>query len=152
MSLLFKAHCGTRIRLKRLLRTVAMTSLFTVSALMTPQLATADAYYRWVDKNGVTHYTTTPPKNGKSVIINTKTGGHKSASPFKESPSEQDLAQTKKKEAICATAKANLKTLQTSEKVKMTDEYGEEKVMSDKERKAELERAKTAIKEHCLVK
>lgn len=152
MSLLSKAHSAPVISIKRLIRAFSMTSLLAVGAMATSQFAIADAYYRWVDKNGVTHYTTTPPQNTKSVIINTKTGGQKSSSPFKETPSDKDLAQAKKKEAICATAKANLKTLQTSDKVKMTDEYGEEKVMSDEERKAELERAKTAIKEHCLVK
>lgn len=136
----------------RLTNCLKLTAVCSMLSLAFSSTTIADTYYRWVDKNGVTHYTTTPPENTKAVMINTRTGGAKSASPFKEVPSEKDLAQTKKRAAICATAKANLKTLQTSDEVKMTDEYGEEKVMSKAERKAELERAQAAIKEHCMVK
>jgi hypothetical protein len=41
-----------------------MFALITVAVLGLPALASADTVFKWVDANGVTNYTTTPPPSG----------------------------------------------------------------------------------------
>jgi hypothetical protein len=112
----------------------------------------ADTYYRWVDDNNVTHYTTRPPAGRETVVVNTKTGGHSALPTEKNGTKETSSAQKtqqQQKQSICETAKSNLETLKSKAQVRLTDEYGEQRLMSKEDKEKEVARAKEAIKLNC---
>lgn len=49
------------------------TILVAVVATVATHSAMASDFYRWVDKNGTTHYTKTPPPKGAKVVGKTET-------------------------------------------------------------------------------
>lgn len=121
-------------------------------ALTSTHSSWADTYYRWVDENNVTHYTTSPPTGRETVIVNTKTGGHSTLATEKntaEQTSSAQKTQRQQKQAICETAKNNLETLKSKVQVRLTDEYGEQRLMSKEDKEKEIARAKEAIKINC---
>jgi hypothetical protein len=130
--------------------------------LLLSAAADAETYYKWVDDNNVTHYTTHPPKGRGSVEIQAS-GGHSEPPPPSYTRSVQDeapessqssdpnLAAVKptKDPAVCERARANLKTLQEHARIRQKDAYGEVKVLSEEEKAAEIKRASDAVKTHC---
>lgn len=49
------------------------TIMIVILASVIAHSANASTYYRWVDKNGSTHYTKTPPPKGAKLIGKTET-------------------------------------------------------------------------------
>lgn len=49
------------------------TIMLAVLATVVTHSAMASTYYRWVDKNGSTHYTKTPPPKGGKLVGKTET-------------------------------------------------------------------------------
>ena len=118
----------------------------------------ADTYYKWVDDENVTHYSKHPPADRESTKI--QTSGSRSAHPptavsrpatqDSQSSTQQVAAGTPiKNPEICKRARANLKTMQESARIRQKDEYGEVRLLSEEEKASEVNRAKVAIKENC---
>lgn len=73
--------------LKSSLYTFAITAI-----LLCSSQNHAQQYYKWMDANGSTHYTTTPPPKGAKRLDKVSTYG--SSHQVKQNPSQQDNATT----------------------------------------------------------
>lgn len=84
------------------------TSLYTAVAtaiLVCSSQSQAEQYYKWVDKNGSTHYTTTPPPKGTKHLNRVSTYG--TQPPVKNStPNPEQQAQDKTDKAVPTSANA----------------------------------------------
>lgn len=125
--------------------------------------------YKWVDENGATHYTATPPPNGnfktikppsKPAVDPVKAKGefskrieafNKRQEESNKAKKEADKLAAKKSEdkKNCAKAKKNLNLLQTKVRVRYTDKDGSVRYLTDDERAANLKRAQEAMKSYC---
>lgn len=128
-------------------------------------LITADAVaaiYKWVDGQGVTHFSETPPGEG---------AGEVQARPLPKGASDRFLSTPppsvpepagltgKAKEAAdaaqaqrrnrCAVARRNRSVLEQQRRVYQTNDKGERVFIADQERQAEIARADAEIKRHC---
>ncbi|HDG7210384.1 DUF4124 domain-containing protein [Acinetobacter nosocomialis] len=84
------------------------TSLYTVittAILVCSTQSQAEQYYKWVDKNGSTHYTTTPPPKGAKHLNKVSTYGTQPSVKNPTSNPEQP-AQNKTDKAVPEAANA----------------------------------------------
>lgn len=153
--------------------------LFLVLLLVVVTLGAA--VYKWVDEQGVTHYSETPPpseRKAKKIEVKPPSpasgaeggGGEgkswqqkeqefqKRQAEREEARRQQEAADTaarreaKIKEERCAIAKHNLETLQIRRPVYRTDEKGERVYVDDRMRAAEIARMKKEIETYCKPK
>jgi len=124
------------------------------------------AVFKWVDKDGVTHYSATPPAEGDvntvhiapappSAALNSSTAKPQQ-DPSKSEDEDADIKQsqeqaknettTKKK---CQDARDNLALLQHGRRVFTMDEHGQRTYLDDKERAAKIQGMKNIIEENC---
>ncbi|MBV1879773.1 MAG: DUF4124 domain-containing protein [Pseudomonadales bacterium] len=146
--------------------------LFILSQMILPVQAESD-YYIWVDANGVTNYAAQKPNDheAKHITTNRSFGqNYSSENPeqlsdtptrkAKDRPSEQDkaLAQTRSnhnlevaaaKRSNCQIGRRNLAKLEEFARIRLTDEKGGSRILSDDERTARLNKANKTIKENC---
>ncbi|WP_426415883.1 DUF4124 domain-containing protein [Aestuariirhabdus sp. LZHN29] len=143
--------------------------LIIFSALLTMSSAHAATYYKWVDDNGLTHYSATPPEGRPSVQI--ERGSSRSPSgitpsiPSANEPNEaaartedkleaegfeQNLAaaeETRKKN--CDTARENKVQLTLKNRIKLLQDDGTYRVLSDEEKQQKVRQADEAIDTYC---
>jgi len=104
--------------------------------------AQADTFYRWVDEEGVTHYSKTAPKGHQSETVSTTTGtSTPSSSSMAEDPfatSEEETTESSAnevKDKWCAQHRKNLEVLKTKDRVQQQDpETGEARILTEAER------------------
>ncbi len=125
--------------------------------------------YKWVDENGNTNYTSTPPPTGNFKTIKppskpavdpvkAQSDLKKRLEAFNKRKEETDKAKDeadklaakkadyKKK---CEQAKKNLNLIQTKVRIRYTEDDGSTRYLTDDERAAKLKRAQDAIKSYC---
>lgn len=151
-----------------------MRNLFCLTALLSCALTLpcSAAIYKWVDENGVTHYSESPPPSQKAQEIKPVPSSSPAAS--KEKTAEQlelefrqrrlEAAESDKKKAAdankvkhdaalrgedCAAAHADLIHLQESVPFYSINARGEREYMPDAERPAEIARLKAFIEKSC---
>ena len=161
---------------KPMIRTVPMRntlasllSLFCLIGSMTMAEIALAKTYKWVDENGVTQYSSTPPPTGdfealkgpsKPAIDPAKAQGEmdkrleafdKRKEEAENAKKESDAAAAKASQdkKNCALAKKNLNLLQTKVRIKIKDKDGKIHYQTDDERTANIKRAKEAIKSFC---
>jgi len=125
--------------------------------------------YKWVDENGVTQYTATPPPNGdfktikppsKPAVDPVKAQGefdkrleafNKRQEKTQKAKKEADEQAAKKADAEkkCAQAKKNLNLFQVKVRVRFAEKDGSARYLTDDERAANIKRAQEAIKSYC---
>ncbi len=86
------------------LKTSLYTAIITAILVCSTQ-SQAEQYYKWVDKNGSTHYTTTPPPKGAKHLNKVSTYGTQPSVKNPTSNTEQP-AQTKTDKAVPEAANA----------------------------------------------
>lgn len=128
--------------------------------------AYASQYYKWVDKQGVTHYSATPPAKGKGkpVKIHTGTGMTVAAEKTPAAPEANTsaakepkvdtnaLADKLNEEArikLCEDSRKNYKILMQNARIRMVQEDGETRVIGEEERQQQIKNAEKTIKETC---
>ncbi|WP_132998996.1 DUF4124 domain-containing protein [Luteimonas arsenica] len=113
-----------------------------------PALAqqTAGEVYQWKDANGVTHYSQTPPAQGRyEQRVITSSGA---AAPTAAVEAKADDAAAGNPQ--CATARANVATLQAEGDVQIDAEGdGQLRVLNAEQRANQLELAQAAVKAYC---
>jgi len=125
--------------------------------------------YKWVDEDGVTHYTSTPPPTGdfktikppaKPAVDPVKAQGElqkrleafdkrrKEEDKTKAEASKQaaDIADKKKK---CEQARKNLDVLENKVRIRYTEKDGSLRFLSAEEIETNKQRARDAIKSYC---
>ena len=103
---------------------------------------TAAEVYQWTDANGVTHYSQTPPSQGRYEQRVINAGGTAAPAATAAAPVEHPQ---------CATARANIAALQGEGEVRQdTDGDGEpDATLDPAQRAAQLELAQAAVKAYC---
>jgi len=138
-------------------------------------VAQAGKYYRWVDENGVTHYTATPPENRPSDTIKLKSpppnnttkttdgaretipgstaipAGQTPDIPTMETQQPVNLGQRTEEDARnCAMARKNLETLNTRTQVRVKDPAtGAYRYTTSEEQSQAKADAYAKIKQYC---
>jgi hypothetical protein len=120
--------------------------------------ALAAKVYTWTDTQGVTHYGEHPPKDVTAKIINARTG-HSEPVPAETPTSETAPAQTQAETAPqnfsskdperCAIARKNLDSLNSNARIKIVDEKGNTRFLSEEERQDKLTEMKKTAEESC---
>ncbi|HTF84513.1 MAG TPA: DUF4124 domain-containing protein [Cellvibrio sp.] len=118
--------------------------------------------YKWVDENGVTHFSEHPPKNTQTEVIKPKTGhsepvNYESAAPTNnadaaataQQQAEEDVARALKDPTRCAVARKNMETLQNFGRVKVKGEDGSFHYLTPEEQQERIRSTQQAIDESC---
>lgn len=140
-------------------------------ALLLPIASMAGDLYKWTDQAGVIQYTQHPPQDRPYTTI--KTSGVKVPATQPTAPASQDqpqsdteakapeadLASKKPKDQTgeflaakqknCEVATANKKTLIEKNRVSVRDEKGEQRILSQSEKDAQLRLIEEQIKTYC---
>jgi len=139
-----------------------------IGSMMFTNMALAKVY-KWVDENGATHYSSTPPPTGDFKTIKgpskpavdpekAQSDINKRIEAFNKrkedaAKAEQEAADAASKKAEnqknCAQAKKNLNLLQTKVRLRIKKEDGSQHYQTDKERNASIKRAQEQIKSFC---
>lgn len=119
--------------------------------------------YKWVDEDGITHFSEHPPKNTQTTVIKPKVGhsepvNYDSGAPADDKTAaeaaaqrqaEEDLAQALKDPTRCEAARKNMETLQNFGRVKVKGEDGEFHYLSPEEQQERIQSTQQAIDESC---
>lgn len=141
-------------------RMIVTTSL----ALVLSSTAMAGQIYKWVDAQGVTHFSEQPPQGQQANTVNTATPPPPAPEP-KPAPTFQDIADPQqaaadakvKKEVAeqeaqrlkyCETQRNNLAQLENNPRVRVED-GGEMRRLGEDERQQRIADSKKAITENC---
>ncbi len=149
-----------------------MRILFLASILMigiaTSDSVVAKEFYKWVDDNGATHYTVTPPKDRPSTRVNTQVGGsggkgksnaiptsrvlpgdEAGSAPKVPSPKQAQAAAAPVDPQRCQVAQSNIATLQNNARIRVTEPDGSIRYLSEAERNEKMMEAEAAMRESC---
>lgn len=131
------------------------------------------ALYKWVDKNGVTHYEETPPAGIKARELEVQSspppGGDRNAPAAKDwqeqerefqkrrldqkqaedTRAKKEAAEKEAKRADCLRAQRNLNVLNMARPVFSVNEKGERVYIEDSARQAAIEEARKAVSSSC---
>ncbi|SDG40306.1 DUF4124 domain-containing protein [Phytopseudomonas seleniipraecipitans] len=141
-------------------RMIVTTSL----ALVLSSTAIAGQIYKWVDAQGVTHFSEQPPQGQQANTVNTATPPPPAPEP-KPAPTFKDIADPQqaaadakvKKEVAeqeaqrlkyCETQRNNLAQLENNPRVRVED-GGEMRRLGEDERQQRIADSKKAITENC---
>lgn len=134
------------------------------SFMLLGQFSAAEEVFKWVDENGLTHYSALPPKNKKARIVKTQTGhsepvsyknskpADESSSPAQESPVTTPAAPSnipQKDPERCTAARKNLETLQNHARVRIKGDDGQLRYLTPNEHGQKMANAQKAIDESC---
>lgn len=157
--------------------TTALAACF--GMMLASSVACAGQFYKWTDAQGVTHYTEEPPPASATgtteVKVSTKLpsgsqaapdtakkpadkGGKGAATAAGKKPGDgktpagdkpaDDKAPGQYAER-CKTLQANLQAMQEHARVKVADEKGETRVLTDEEKQSQLDETQRSIKAFC---
>jgi thiol:disulfide interchange protein len=142
---------------------VALSALFILAPVQ------AGAIYKWVDQEGITHYDEQPPVNVKYTTVKTY-GSHPSgakaateqAETQRENQSEagkkgvdyehnKKISEENAKVAAenCKNAQDNLKTMEENARVRILDEKGEYRYLTEEEKQSQMKQAQDVIEKNC---
>ncbi len=138
-------------------------ALFVISLSLIPLLAQAESIYRWVDDEGVTHFTAHPPKNRQSESVHTQTGhsepvdyssqysgraGSDNSQAQSEGSDSERLSQQELDEA-CQTARQNLEVLERGGRIAIETDDGSPRYLDSDEREERAETARQIMENAC---
>jgi hypothetical protein len=130
-----------------------------------PLAAAGQTMYKWVDEKGVTHFSESPPPDGKAAKIEVKPVGNEA--PRSDDWKQRDLESRQRraaKEAAdsevqkreqqmrgtrCSTARSELDGLKNARRVYKIDAKGERVYTEDAERPALIERWEQEARKYC---
>ncbi|MFP5423925.1 MAG: DUF4124 domain-containing protein [Gammaproteobacteria bacterium] len=146
-----------------------MRRMMITSSLLLAMSATAMAsqVYKWVDAQGVTHFSAQPPQGQDATSVNTAApppkpavAEEKKAAPTFESIADPEQAAIDEKvkqevaakeverKKYCEDVRTNLAQLQNNPRVRV-DVDGEVRRLSEEERQSRISEAQKAIAENC---
>lgn len=126
----------------RSLRVSLITAALAVGAA--PAVFASGEVYQWKDANGVTHYSQTPPPQGK---FQARSIYHRERVTDSLTTASADTSESPQ----CSTARKNIELLQSGAKLKM-DSDGDGKAdrdLSDSDRDKQLQIAQTVSRVNC---
>ena len=148
-------------------------SALSIALVFTPLVVTAGVY-KWTDEDGTVHYgsqrpadapaerlkireSTTPyTDEAKAKAKGTKKEGATDKAKAEKKPEEaaakapeEPKLSRKEKKALCQQARAKVQTIESRGRVRVKDEAGNSRHLSDKERSRELAAARKNVSKHC---
>jgi hypothetical protein len=123
-----------------------------------------NTHYRWLDDRGNPVHSDRPPEDGQNYEVVTtgsslmrEVEGSKGAVPPETAPrvgnefeqTDKEPAQIKKNPEYCDRAQKNLETLDNFRRIRVRDENGEFRYLSEEEVEEQRREAKAAISVHC---
>jgi hypothetical protein len=148
-------------------------TLILVLILATVEIANGEeAYYTWVDENGITNYAERNPEGVDATFISSsrtfgqrtlpRDPGRPQAAPAERNPvgtdpdalvNEQAAVMAAEVAAIksqnCEIGKNNLAQIKAFSRIRVTDDKGENRILTDEEKEARAEQARQTIRENC---
>ncbi len=129
--------------------------------LLAPLVGQA-ALYKWVDANGVTHYSETPPQNGKAATLNVRAGTANGTAASQEdwSAKEADF-QRRKMDAVtqerdqanrkqqCAEARDHLARMKEASRIYQVNADGQRVYLDDQSAAASIASLEAVISKNC---
>ncbi|RLA04959.1 MAG: hypothetical protein DRQ47_02360 [Gammaproteobacteria bacterium] len=114
--------------------------------------------YKWTDTNGIVQYTERPPKNiaYKKITVNTSGGKEitevtaeeaTNASSDSNNDVLDDMAAANKRN--CTIAKQNMKVLSNIARIRVSDEKGENRVLTPEEKQTRIDETQKQIDIYC---
>jgi hypothetical protein len=146
-----------------------MRRMMITSSLLLAMSATAMAsqVYKWIDAQGVTHFSAQPPQGQEATSVNTAVSApkptaseDKKAAPTFESIADPEqaainekvkkevAAQEAERKKYCADVRSNLAQLQNNPRLRMEVD-GEVRRLSEDERQSRISKTQKAISENC---
>ena len=130
--------------------------------LLLSPLAIAAPIYKWVDANGVTHFDAQPPADQKATEVGSSKANSASSSTVDDDASDtgpdqatidrkvklEIAGQEAKIKEYCETARTNVAQLKNNPRVRM-EINGENRRLTDEERKGKITEIEEQIKEQC---
>jgi hypothetical protein len=133
-----------------------------------PLAALAQTMYKWVDEKGVTHYSESPPPDGKATKLEVKPVGTEKPRTdnwkdreieFRQRQTEREVAERSEAESRrraeaerkqqCRRAQDALDSLRNSRRIYDLDDKGERVYMEDKDRPAAIEKWSREEERNC---
>ena len=178
LTVKFWKYCfSVMVYMRKLESTVGLIGLLFLVFTTSTSAAEAPEYYTWVDENGVVNYAQRNPQGYQAqYVTGSQRFGYRSgeadvaseaASPSADTSSpdqmddeaidaqianerarfDQEIAAAKK--SNCAIGKRNLAQLEAYARVRVKDDDGSERVLTDGEKSARVDKAKQTIRENC---
>jgi len=154
------------MRGSRKIALIALTAAATVMFSAASQADGSTQIYKWVDKNGETHFSQLPPKQGEAQIVNPDYATSGSNEDAQAAPAEKSGDETKKpmapdqpvlainkKEAAkaCEAVNAQIKMLQDTQNQLMTqDADGKYRPLTSEEIASRLKQAQDVANKACV--
>jgi hypothetical protein len=152
-----------------------MKRILAVLAALAFAAAASAQTYKWVDKDGKVRYGDTPPPGVKATPLkgpsgpaapaaSAKTDDKKGGKPLSpeaafrkrqqdqkeaEEKSSKERAEADSRRQNCQVAQANLRQLESGQRIASVNAQGERVFIDDSERAAQTQRAQKAVSEHC---
>jgi hypothetical protein len=131
-----------------------ITLCFLLASLGLSHSALSAKVYTWTDAKGVTHYGERPPADTKAKIINARTGYSEpvpSPEAIKTQAQAEQTAETlvQQNPERCAAAKKNLDALNNYASIKVKNEKGEMRFLSEEEKATKLAEMQEIANESC---
>ncbi|MGZ5080768.1 MAG: DUF4124 domain-containing protein [Usitatibacter sp.] len=133
--------------------------------LLVPLAAAAQSIYKWVDEKGVTHFSESPPPDGKATKVEVKPTGtekprvdnwkereleSRQRRVQKEGAEEENLRkQESERTQRCSHAREALDTVKNSRRIYRLDDKGERVYMEDKDRPEAIEKWSREVERYC---
>lgn len=131
-------------------------SILIASFISSQALAQDVTVFRWVDENGVIHYTQQHPIDDDYAEIKIDTHYSPVQAPLKNGikPTKDDTDETSTQivhasVAKCSNAKANLRTLTDFDKIEITDASGKSRILTDTEKLDRVRSVEKDIETYC---
>ncbi len=135
-----------------------------LAGLISSSVWAAKNYYKWVDEDGVTHYTTRKPLNVEAEVISVSTGLPRDDSgqevKVDDEPASTGTSSTQTKTAAaapvddkdperCEAAQKNLKIINENARIRERQEDGTTRFLTPEEIDQRKKQAEKAIEESC---
>ena len=172
LTVIFCKYCfSVMVYIRKLESTAGLIGLLILLYATTSNAE--DEYYTWVDEDGVVNYSEHNPQGFDArFITRSQRFGYQSDEPLEQEAPEQTAAPaadeerdidveiaTQKaridkeiaaaKKSNCNIGKLNLAQLQNYNRIKVQDDDGQVRVLSEEEKQSRIDRAKTTISENC---
>ncbi len=114
--------------------------------------------YKWTDANGIVQYTERPPENRKKKKITvTASGGKEVTNVSAEEATEENADATtnsldeviKANERNCKIARQNMEVLNKIARIRVSDEKGENRILTPEEKQARVDETQKQIDTFC---
>lgn len=141
-------------------KAISATAISIILSMSATDALAAKKFYKWVDDQGVVHYSATPPNGQKSSVITTynrrgtpapnqTTGKPGETNKETEAPQKQETKEQIKDPKLCASAKKNLEVIETNHRIRLRGEDGKMKMLSAEEKEAQKKNSEQIASDHC---